>query len=253
MRSFVLLFLLAVGPPAWPQSESAELGLARHGAGAHYDREDAVNGRLIPMPYLSVGPSFKGGLGYAEFAYRAEAGLNLEGTHLVFRALGAYDNGRKVNDNDQPNPKGHDRYLESAIYFRPARRGWSRQLYFGGGFRWNQLSTTNYTKGGSRYELGGGYDWFQRICEACRRDFSMRVTVDWITAGTDWQNGSHGPNMIFTMPSPREKRHWFWRESVGMYRFHTSITEPGNVSLTRQQLAARSYGGVVDTAVLYRF
>jgi hypothetical protein len=252
MRSLVLLFLFGAGVPAWPQSEFAELGLIRQGAGAHYDREDAVNGRLIPMPYLSVGPSFMGG-GYAAIAYRAEAGVNLEGTHLVFRALAAYDNGRKVDDNDKPNPKGHDRYLESAIYFRPARPGWRRQLFFGGGFRWNQLSTTNYTKGGSRYELGGGYDWFQRTCEACRRDFSMRVTVDWITAGTDWQNGSHGPSVTFTMPSPRERRHWFWRESVGTYRFHTSVTDSGNVPLTRDQLAHRSFDTFVDTALLYRF
>lgn len=227
--------------------------MVRQAAGGRYDREDAVSGRLIPMPYLSVGPSLMGGMGYAEFAYRAEAGVNLEGTHLVFRALGAYDNGRKVDDNDQPNPKGHDRHLEGAIYFRPALPGWSRQLFFGGGFRWNQLSTTNYTKGGSRYQLGGGYDWFQRLCEACRRDASMRVTVDWITAGTDWQNGSHGPIVTLTIPSPREKRHWFWRESVGVFIFHTSVTESGNVSLTREQRAQKGLGNIVDSAVIFRF
>lgn len=116
-----------------------------------------------------------------------------------------------------------------------------------------QLSTTNYTKGGSRYELGGGYDWFLRRCEACQRDFSMRVTVDWITVGTDWQNGSHGPNVTITMPSLREKHHWFWRESLGVYRFHTSVTEPGNVSLTRRQLAERSFDAFADFGVLYRF
>jgi len=39
------------------------------------------------------------------------------------RALGSYDDGRKVLDNDQPDLKGHDRYLVSALCFRPGPRG----------------------------------------------------------------------------------------------------------------------------------
>lgn len=131
------------------------------------------------------------GGGYATFAYRVEGGVNVEGTHLIFRGLAAYDNGRKADDNTQPNPNGHGRYLDSGIYFRPALPGWKRGLYFGGGYRWSQLSTTNYSKSGSRYQLGGGYDWFWRQCDGCRRDFSVRVHVDWVTAGSDCQKGEY--------------------------------------------------------------
>lgn len=250
MRLAALVLFSAVA--AWAQSESEELVTIREAAGAHYDREETVSGRPIPMPYLSFGPSLMGG-GYAPLAYTAEGGLNVEGTHVIFRAYGAYDNGHKVDDGDQPNPSGHDRYLDGALYFRPAMPGWSRMLYFGGGYEWAQLSTTNYTKGGGRYLLGGGYDLFRRACEACRRDFSARLNVDWITAGQDWQNGSHGPRMSMTIPSPREKRHWFFQEQLGVYRFHETVTDPAIPQLTSQQRADRSFDSFADFDIIYRF
>jgi hypothetical protein len=201
----------------------------------------------IPHPYLLVGPSLLEG-GYASFAGRVESGIDVESPHAVFRALAAYDNGHKIDDGDQPNPNGHDRYLEGGAYFR-ARRRW----FVGSGWAWSQLSTSNYKKGGSRPEFGGGYDWFQKACDACRRNFSMRISVDWVTAGTDWQNGSHGPNTTLTFPSPSEKRHWFWRQTVGIYRFHESLTEPSNYPLKQAQLAQRHTDGTVGFGVLYRF
>src|ERR1700733_15452656 len=103
----------------------------------------------IPHPYIYFGPSVMPG-GYAPLAYRAETGIDLESSHAIVRALGAYDDGHKTNDGDQPNPNGHDRYLESAAYFR-IRSRW----FFGGGWRWSQLSTTNYTKDAARPEFGG--------------------------------------------------------------------------------------------------
>jgi hypothetical protein len=241
---------LASAPPA--RTEAEELVQMHKDAGAHFDREDWVSGKLVPMPYVGLGPSLMGG-GYAVWAYRIEAGLNVEGTHLIFRSLAAYDDGHKVDDNDQPNPKGHDRYLDGALYFRPALPGWTRSLYFGGGYRWSQLSTTNYTKGGSRYQLGGGYDWFMRSCESCRRDYSMRVNVDWVTAGTDWENGSHGPDITLTWPSPREARHFFYREEIALYRFHTTVTETNNLYLTQQQRAEKSFDSFADFGIFYRF
>jgi hypothetical protein len=238
--------------PAQTQSESDQLSSIRESAGAHYAREEPVSGRPIPTPFLYLGPSVMGG-GYAAWAYRLEGGLNMEATHVVFRALGAYDDGRKLDDDDQPNPRGHDRYLDAGLYFRPARPGWTRMLYFGGGYTWSQLSTTNYTKGGGRYQLGGGYDVLTRACDACRRDYSMRINVDWITAGDDWQNGSHGPNTTLTWPSPREKRHWFYRQELGIYRFHESVTEPTNLSLTQLQRSQKSTDCFADFGILYRF
>jgi len=201
----------------------------------------------IPHPYLSFGPSLMED-GYAPLAYRTEVGIDMESSHAIVSALGAYDNGHKSDDGDQPNPKGHDRYLGADAYFRSSR-GW----FVGMGWRWSQLSTTNYTKGGNRPEFGGGYDWIVRSCDGCRRDFSMRINIDWVTSGTDWQNGSHGPNTTLTFPSPREKRHWFWRQMIGVYRFHQTVTEPTNLPLVNFQLSKRYITSVLDSGVLYRF
>jgi len=232
-------------------SEAEELAAIRDFAGEDA-REDWVSGRPIPHPSLYLGPSLLGG-GYGILAYTARGAVNIEATHFIFGASGGYDNGHKVDDGTGPNPKGHDRYLDGGLYLRPAIYGWSRRLYFGGGYTWSQLSTTNYTKGGARYYLGGGYDLFLRACIACRRDLSMRINMNWLTAGTDWQNGSHGPSTSITMPSPREKRHWFLSETLSIYRFHQTITEPTNLPLVQFQEGKKSFDGFADFGVIYRF
>jgi hypothetical protein len=202
----------------------------------------------VPHPYFYLAPASSAGGGYSSATYRAESGIDVESTHAVFRALGAYENARKTDDNDQPNPNGHERYLEGAIYYRVAR-GW----FVGMGWRWNELSTTNYSKSASRPEIGGGYDLIQHTCDGCRRNFSMRMNLDWVMAGTDWQNGSHGPAITMTLPTPREKRHWFFRSSVSVYRFHTTVTEPDNLPLTQQQRGQKHFDGFADTGLVYRF
>jgi hypothetical protein len=174
--------------------------------------------------------------------------------------LAAYDNDRKTDDGDQPNPKGHDRFLNGGIYFRPSEfpakfafLGDANRWFFGAGYSWSQLSTTNYVKGGNRPEIGGGYDVATRSCSRCRRDFSMRVGFDWVMAGNDWQNGSHGAQVTVTFPGPRENRHWFLRQRTGVYRFHETVTEPTNLLLTHQQLSNKSTDSTTDWGVIYRF
>lgn len=74
--------------------------------------------RILNLNWPSLIPA-----GYAPLAYRAEDGIDLESTHVVLRALGAYDNGHETKDNNQPNPNGHDRYLEGAAYFLTRSNG----------------------------------------------------------------------------------------------------------------------------------
>lgn len=211
---------------------------------------------LIPHPYLYFGPSLMGG-GYAPVAYRAETGINVESRRWVMKALAAYDDGRKVDDADQPNANGHDRYLDGGIYFRlpwlPAFLGEPSHWFLGAGYRWSQLSTTNYTKGNNRPQIGGGRDVTFRQCSECRREFSMRVGLDWVMTGNDWQNGSHGPEVTLTFPTPRENRHWFVQERVATYRFHETVTAPNDRILTQQQDSEKGIDSFEDIGVLYRF
>jgi hypothetical protein len=213
----------------------------------------------IPHPYIYFGPSLMGG-GYARLAYRAEAGLNLESRRWVMMALAAYDNGHKVDDADQPNLTGHDRYLSGDIYLRlpwlPAQLsflGDPDRWFVGTGYRWSQLSTTNYTKGVNGPEIGGGRDFIWRSCAECRGNLSMRISLDWVMAGNDWQNGSHGPDFTLTLPSPRENRHWFLQERIAFYDFHETVTEPSNAELTHQQMSMQKVDNFDEVGVVYRF
>jgi hypothetical protein len=64
------------------------------------DPDQQPNG-LVPRPFFYAGAGLVGG-GPRRFLSFAE---------------GSYDNGRKTNDGDQPNLKGHDRGLDGAAYF----------------------------------------------------------------------------------------------------------------------------------------
>lgn len=203
---------------------------------------------LLPHPYLLFGPALGGG-GYRALALLFEGGIDLESHLWHMNASAAYDNDRKTDDGDQPNPKGHDRYLQGNINFRPFGRRW----FFGAGYRWNQLSTTNYAKAGNRPQFGGGYDFVTRPCSSCRRDFSMRLGLTYFTAGDDWQNGSHGVEIEMMMPTPREKRHWFYRQRMLVYRFHETVTEVNDPALTEQQRADKGFDASADFGILYRF
>lgn len=214
---------------------------------------------LVPRPYLLIGPALGGG-GYRPLALLLEGGINVESRHFVMNAEAAYDNDRKTNDNDQPNPKGHDRHLQGTIAFRPSSfpkalrfLGDPAHWYFGAGYRWNQLSTTNYMKSGSRPQFGGAYDLVIRSCSICRRDFSVRMAMNYFTAGNDSQNGSHGIEMGFTFPTPREDRHWFWRQRIEVSRFHTTVTDPTDTPLTREQKSHKGMNSSGDFGVVYRF
>jgi len=178
--------------------------------------------RLVPHPDVYIAPSLMPA-GYAIGAIRAEVGLNVESCHLLANAGTAYDNGRAANDNGPPNPKGHDRYLDGGIYFRPSR--------------W----------------FSGGYDLIQRPCSTCRPVFSMRIEGNWFTAGNDWEDGSHGMEISISLPSPRETNHCFFLERVSVITAHQTVTDRSNIPLTLSQRANRSVTCYGSFGIVYRF
>ena len=204
---------------------------------------------LIPRPYVFAGGESMGG-GYAPFAAVGGAGFRIDSKRLLLDANGQYDNGRKVNDNDQPNPNGHDRGLVGSAYFRlPA--AWS----FGAGVRWSELSTTNYRKSSWAPTIGGSKDYFRHHCqlESCRGDFSLRFGVDYMLKGSNWQNGTQGPLFTFYVPSPAAKAHIFWRETVGIYRVYDTVTDRTNATLTSQQMSNHNWDNFAEFTLMYRF
>jgi len=190
------------------------------------------------------------GGGYAPFAAIGGAGFRIDSNRFLLDANGQYDNGHKVNDNDQPNPKGHNRVLVGSAYYRlPA--GWS----FGAGVRWSELSTTNYRKSSWAPTFGGSKDYFRNHCqpENCVGDFSLRLGVDYMLAGTNWENGSQGPLLTLYVPSPTVKAHIFWRETVGIYRVYDTVTDPTNAVMTREQMSNHHWDNFAEFTLMYRF
>jgi len=203
----------------------------------------------IPRPYVYAGPELMGA-GYAALAYLGGAGVRVDAEHLLFDAHADYDNGRKSNDGTGYNKKGHDRGLSGSLYYR-LHSGWA----FGGGAGWGQLSTTNYTKSAWRPRIGGSKDFFTNECResGCRNDFTMRLGLDYLLKGGDWQNGSQGVAVSFYLPSPAAKRHLFWRESIGIYRFYDTVTDRNNHYLTQLQMSKHHSDSFAEFTIMYRF
>lgn len=190
------------------------------------------------------------GGGYAPFAEVGGAGLRIDSKHFLVDADGQYDSGRKVNDNDQPNPSGHERGLVGSAYYR-LPGAWS----FGAGIRWSELATTNYRKSSWAPTIGGSKDYFRHHCqlETCSGDFSLRLGVDYMLKGSNWQNGTQGPLFTFFVPSPSTKGHIFWRETVGIYRVYDTVTDRTNALLTSQQMSTHSWDNFAEFTLMYRF
>lgn len=225
----------------------------------------------IPSPYGAVGISLMPN-GYSPVAVRGQVGLMENAPHFVFDGYAAIDNGKKSNDGTLNNIKGHDDYIHGFLGYRQG------DWYFGGGMAWSQLVTSNYTKGTNffsavrqgdiRYQFGGGKDWYYND----QWKFSYRVQVlyllppqhesvaypaapgqpSYVCQGCG--NGVQGPELTLQMPSPADSRHhWFVRYTLGVYEFHTTITEPSNLPLTAEQDSSRHAMGTFDALVGYRF
>jgi len=194
----------------------------------------------VPHPIVLSGPSLLGN-GYQAVALNGGAGILLNSRLVLGDVEARYMNARKTNDNTVNNRKGHERFLEGRLFYR-YRRG----LYFGGGAQWSETSTTNYTKKAWRPTFGLGGDHFGD-------GYSMRWQALYILPGTDKANALQGTELQLWLPSPLSRSHFFYRQTLGIYEFHTTITDPGNTSLAAQQTADRHSAAFADFTFGWRF
>lgn len=211
-----------------------------------------------PHPYVEGSMNLEGP-GYAPLAWEIGGGLQLEHPHIVGDAFLGYDNGHKENDGTNENEKGHDRFARAFLAYR------HHFTYFGAGARWSQLSTTNYTKGGSIFasgswhpEVGIGQElgMVARVQALYMFHPSHEVTYYPNSPSCDGcGNGSQGLDLSLTFPSPLHPRvkHFFFRINVVMYRYHTTITEPSNIPLTRTQAGQHFWGDFTEFQTGWRF
>jgi hypothetical protein len=189
------------------------------------------------LPWYSTGPRpfAYGGLALSRGGYDPAggivgAGVNLESARVLFWAEASADNLHKRDSGT-----GRSLALKSRIFFTT-----SHGFFFGGGAQWSKLTTVLYSKQAWRPTFGGGKDFI-------REDFSMRAQVIYVLPGTDRLNASQGPEISLWLPSPARGRHWFYRQTLGLYEAHQT-TVPGNRGTSDRFLTS-----FLDMTVLYRF
>lgn len=213
-----------------------------------------------PHPYVAVGASLNGG-GYSTFSFTGSGGLNLEKTHFVLESDGTYDTAGKSNDATYENKKGHN-YSYSGDGLYRTSSGW----LLGVGDIFTKTITTNYTKQATYPSAGAGKD-FSHV----RIQFMYYREENELTHYPELVNFTPGPGQSevsytcrctsnvsgletrFWYPSPRSAKHLFFRADLKTYWFHTTLTDPYNVALTKSQEASHSFGGSLTYQIMYRF
>jgi hypothetical protein len=247
----VVCFIALTSLSAWsadPKTEPAvQMGRSTQESNAEEEpSEDGPNLGWFPRPFLLAGAGLNGG-GYQTVSGLGGAGLMLDSKHFAWHGEGYYNAARKTNDGTGNNPKGHDRGLVSSVYLR-----FSNRWLLGAGARWSQLSTTNYTKTQWRPTFGVGLDYFDWQCQDCD-NFSTRLFLDYVLPGSDWRNGLNGPLFSMYIPSPARHKHWFLRETFGVFVFHDTVTDPTDRQLTREQTSHHSVTSFAELTMMYRF
>lgn len=227
MRSVVLLGMLLLSTMASAQE-------------AVPAPEEPAPPSWTPHPVLFGGPSLLGN-GYQNVAASGGAALLLKSRKMVGDFEAFYMNARKTRDETMDNRKGHERFLQGRVFFP-----WRRGLYYGGGAQWSETATTNYTKKAWRPTFGAGQDYFAS-------DFSCRWQLLYITKGSDHSNAVQGPEFQLWLPSPVSRSHFFYRQTAGIYEFHTTVSNPSNPVLTTQQTNDRHAAAFVDFSVGWKF
>lgn len=173
----------------------------------------------VAHPYVSAGVALFPS-GYQPAGWEAAGGLMLDQTHFVFDSFAGYDNGRKENDGGPVNPKGHDRMLRgfSALKFGNS--------YIGAGVRWEELSTTNYTKINYHPLLGVGHDFSASIrVQAAYAFKAQHELVRYPNAPSCYNCGNESKGVDVTLWAPLHS-HFFCRMDMFIFSFHNNPYDP---------------------------
>ncbi|MGH9501976.1 MAG: hypothetical protein ACRD20_03905 [Terriglobales bacterium] len=65
-------------------------------------------------------------------------------------------------------------------------------------------------------------------------------------------NDLQGPMITLYLPSPAASGHLFWRETIGIYSFHETVTST-DPALTAIQTSNRTVAPFLDFTMMYRF
>lgn len=191
-----------------------------------------------PYPYVFGGIAlYNHGMGYHTYAATVGGGVRLESPRLIFNSEVWADNARKLDSHT-----GHNLGLRSIIGYRVP----GSTLYLGGGSSFSELKTAPYVKRGWRPRVVADFD-------VPKSDRYFHLQADYVFPGQDKSNGVHGMEVRMFIPSMSRPGRWFFRETLSIYRFHDTITDPEDTALTARQRGHKSMGAVLDFTLIYRF
>lgn len=201
-----------------------------------------------PRPYFFTGMDLEGN-GSTVLNYVVAAGVQENTAHFIFDGYAEYTNTRKTDDNTINNRKGRTRLLYAAPRYR-LKNNW----FAGIGARWNELSTTNYTKQSFRVFVGGGRDWTStRLSADYLRTVNEHVNSQGCTVlHGQCTNAVQGIDIQWFMPSPASRSHFLFRMDFTPFWFHTTVTTT-DPTLTRQQEGQVGVGSVLQYTLLVRY
>jgi len=162
-------------------------------------------------PFVEPSLDLNGG-GFQPISVGANAGVEIETKYLSSEAEGFYYAAKKTNDGTGQNPNGNVRGTYGDFFVRPFYdRGdyAGKSFFFGGSGSLSRLSTTNYSKSGAGFAIGGGYDFHSLTCPNCDNSHplpSLRLAILY-TLPTKDVDQDHGFQARVTIPSPAEADH----------------------------------------------
>jgi hypothetical protein len=207
---------------------------------------------------------FSGGDGFG-WGFTSAGGLDIERRRFIVNTAGNYGFIRKTNDDDQvPNEHGHTRGVSGEAFLRSGR------VFFGPAIEWRETAVTPYRKYAWSPEIGAGRDFGDR-------DWSMRLQGSYFRAIHEYvdyptevaftpgpgqpsssyycecTNGVTGVDIDMWMRSPAASGHVLLHENLQVNRFHETITDPYNLSLTAAEQSQRSMGSTVTAGIVIRY
>ena len=214
----------------------------------------------FPRPYLELGATINP-CGYKTFSATATAGVDFESEHFVFKASAVYDTAKKHTSTAIDNDRGHLVGFGYNSFYR-----FSNSWFLGAGMSWGKTISNEYTKEATYPKLIVGKDMESvRLQFAYLREeneITHYPTLVRFTPGPGQSQLSHtchcgsgvnGGEAQLWYPNPRLKKHIFFHADLQLFVFHTTITDPYNVSLTNAQKSAHDWSGSLTYSMMYRF
>jgi len=177
------------------------------------------------------------GAGYEKSSWVVGGVIQMENRHWLADVGGNFDNAKKVNDNTGQSAGYTERFTGMVgVRVKPT---W----FIRASGTFSLLKTQVYEKQAWHPSLGVGHD-FQKYLK-------MRGQLLYTFPGTDAWNAVQGGQVVMTIPSPLSiDNHWFFKETVGIYTFHETVT---NAEQATEQRKHRSTTAEVIFAIMYRF